>query len=453
MTELRRVWARLLLKFLSVLQLLFAVIPAKAGIHSDLNTEEQMDSGFRRNDELKQAHSPTRLNLFLVCVAMLLSANTAAAPRVGVVTMEPGLEYWARFGHDAILIDDRADDPTSTPLLYNYGYFDFDQPGFLLHFAQGYMSYMLAAVPLDADLAGYRQDGRGVTLQWLDLTPAQAQKLAQFLAWNARPEHATYRYDYFTQDCSTKVRDALDAATDGLLRRQLSSPSQGLTYRSEAVRLGAPLPWLGLSMHFALGPFGDRPMSRWEEAFVPMRLRDALREVRTERGTPLVTSESTLLPNRLALPPAEAPNWRWRFLGLGIGLAALVLIGTRRASRTTAALAGVFWLLCGLAGLGLAALWGLTEHRAIWGNENLLLTNPLCLLLLPGALQLARGRLPPRWHQSVLLLIALIAGVALFLKCLPFRIQGNGDWIALFLPIHLTLAYAGRWTGSQSPVD
>ena len=387
-----------------------------------------------------------RLRAFaaLASLVMLLSTLASAAPRVGVVTMEPGVEYWARFGHDAILIDDRADDPASTPLLYNYGYFDFDQPGFLLHFAQGYMSYMLAAVPLDEDLAGYRDEGRGVTLQWLDLSPAQAQKLARFLAWNARPEHATYRYDYFTANCSTKVRDALDAATDGLLRRQLSSPSQGLTYRSEAVRLGSPLPWLGLSMHFALGAYGDRPLSLWDEAFVPMRLRDALRSVRTARGTPLVLAESTLLPNRLPLPPDETPNWRWRFLGLGLALAALALLGMRRAPRTTAVFAGGFWLICGLAGLALAALWGWTEHVAIWGNENLLLTNPLCLLLLPGAWQLARGRQPPRWHRPIVRTIALIAGVALFLKFLPFRIQRNGDWIALFLPIHLALAYAGR---------
>jgi hypothetical protein len=386
---------------------------------------------------------------WLVVFSLLLCAAAAAAPRVGLVTMEPGVDYWERFGHDAILIDEGTDDPDEPrQLLYNYGYFDFDQPGFLLHFAQGYMYYLLAAIPLDVDLASYRTEGRGVTLQWLDLTPVQAEKLARFLAWNARPEHATYRYDYFTENCSTKVRDALDAATDGLLRRQLSSPSQGLTYRSESVRLGSPLPWLGLSMHFALGPYADRPLSLWEEAFVPMRLRDALRSVRTARGTPLVLGESTLLPSRLPPPPQEAPNWRWRFLGLGIGLAVLVLIGARRAPRTTAALSGVFWVLCGIAGLGLAAIWGFTEHRAIWGNENLLLTDPLCLLLLPGAFFLARGRLPPRWHRHLLLLVALIAGVALFLKFLPFRIEGNGDWIALFLPIHLALAYSARMAAS-----
>ncbi|HTA64798.1 MAG TPA: DUF4105 domain-containing protein [Xanthomonadaceae bacterium] len=367
-----------------------------------------------------------------------------AAPRIGVVTMGPGDEYWSRFGHDAILVDDRADDPSSAPMLYNYGYFDFNQPYFFLHFAQGYMSYQLAAVPLRVDLIEYAYEGRGASLQWLDLPPAQATKLQRFLEWNVRPENATYPYNYFTADCTTRVRDALDYALDGRLRAQMTTPSHGLTYRSEAIRMGAPELWLGLSMHFALGPYADRPLSLWDEAFIPSRLQDSLRTIRTAAGTPLVTKEITLLPQRL--PPAlgEAPQWRIWFVLAGLGLAALFLLGSRYAARTTAAFAGLYWLKCGLLGLGLIVIWAFTEHVAIWGNENILLASPLCLALLPGAWSTLRGRTPARWHAHVLLLVALSAGVALFLKFLPFRIQSNGDWIALFLPIQIALAYAGR---------
>ena len=377
-------------------------------------------------------------------VLLLISANGIAAPRIGVVTMQPGLEYWARFGHDAILVDDRADDPSSTPLLYNYGYFDFDQPGFLLHFAQGYMSYQLAAVPFDEDLAGYAQEGRGVSLQWLDMTPAQATKLQRYLQWNALPEHATYRYDYFKQDCSTRVRDALDRALDGELHQQLSAPSQGLTYRFEAVRLGAPSWWMGLSMHFALGPYADTPLSLWDEAFVPMRLQASLRTVHTAAGTPLVLKEIELLPHRLPPTLSEPPRWRPWFVAFGLLFAMLALVGVRFAPRTTAAFSGLFWLKCGLLGTGLIAIWAFTEHVAIWGNENILLASPLCFALLPGAWATMRGRQPPRWHALVLKLVAISAGIAFVLKFFPSRIQDNGDWIALFLPIHLALAYAGR---------
>ncbi len=390
----------------------------------------------------------TRARLLLATVLLALAclgvAPALAAPQVGMVTMQPGLEYWSRFGHDAILIDDRADHPSSTPLLYNYGFFDFDQPGFFLHFAQGYMTYLLAAVPLDVDLQSYREEGRGVELQWLDLTPTQAQQLANALALNAQPEHASYRYDYFTANCSTKVRDALDTALGGLLKSQLGSPSHGLTYRSEAVRLGAPLPWLGLSMDFALSSYGDAPLSLWDEAFVPMRLRDSLRNVHTERGTPLVLSELTLVPNRLPLPPEETPSWRSRFILVGIALAILVLLGYWKAPRTSAAISGIFWVVCGLAGIGLSVLWGLTEHRAIWANQNILLTSPLSLLLLPGAWQMVRGLPASRWHTLWVGVVAISACAALFLKCFPFLDQANGNWIGLFLPIHLALAYAVR---------
>jgi hypothetical protein len=368
-----------------------------------------------------------------VGVALFLSMAAAAAPRIGVVTMQPGLDYWARFGHDAILVDDRADHPDSVPMLYNYGYFDFNQPYFLLHFAQGYMSYQLAAVPFREDLAGYAYDRRGVSLQWLKMTPEQATNLQHFLQWNALPQNSTYRYDYFTADCATRVRDALDHALGGELHDQLTAPSQGFTYRSEAVRLGAPDLWLGLSMHFALSSYADHPLSRWDEAFIPMRLQDSLRTIHNPDGTPLVEQEMV-----------QMPQWRIWFVLLGLGLAVLALVGTRYAPRMTALFSGAFWLVCGLAGTGLIAIWGLTEHVAIWDNENILLTSPLCFALLPGAWEIARGRVPSPFHFRFLLLVAVSAGIALFLKCLPFRIQSNGDWIALFLPIHLALAYAGR---------
>ncbi|MBS0456109.1 MAG: DUF4105 domain-containing protein [Proteobacteria bacterium] len=384
-------------------------------------------------------------------IALSFATNGFAAPRIGVLTMGPGDEYWSRFGHDAIVVDNRADDPASEPMDYNFGYFDLDEPGFFLHFVQGRAMYQLVALPAREDLQQYAQAGRGAVVQWLDLTPAQATKLQQRLQWNARPENARYHYDYFTQDCTTRVRDAIDYALDGQLHAQTTTPSHGLTYRSEAVRLGAPEWWLGLSMHFALGPYADRPLSLWDEAFIPSRLHDTLATVRTARGTPLVRDEQRLLPQLLPEAPADFPAWRVWFVGIGLALALVFLAGWRFIPRATAVLAGMFWLTCGLLGSGLLGIWAFTSHVAIYGNENILLTSPLCLLLLPGAWSSLRGRPPGLWHRRLLLLVAISAGAALFLKFLPFRIQRNGDWIALFLPIHLALAYAAHGRGKTHP--
>jgi len=91
-------------------------------------------------------------------------AATVSTPQLALVTVGPGRTYWERFGHDAIVVNEPS---ARQPIIYNYE--------------------------------------RSVTVQMLNLTPAQARQLAAFLAWNARPQNARYRYDHFINNCATKV--------------------------------------------------------------------------------------------------------------------------------------------------------------------------------------------------------------------------------------------------------
>lgn len=375
-----------------------------------------------------------------VAQARAVQADAPAAPRIGVVTMGPGDVFWERFGHDAIVVDDPA---RGEPVSYNFGFFDLAEDGFIGRFVRGEMQYMLVALPLADDLQYYREVGRGATLQWLDLAPAQARRLAADLAENARPENARYRYDYYTDNCATRVRDALDRALGGALRRQMEPRSRGDTYRSESVRLASPAPWMRLLFDIGLGPYGDRPLSRWEQAFLPRRLADDLREATLADGRPLVLAETELLPQRQAGEPVERPRVLWPWLLLG--LAAAVVALAARARRAVAGVAAGFWLACGTLGLVLVLSWAFTEHRALWANRNLLLFNPLCLLLLPGAGSLLRGRNPSARFRTLLVAVAALAMLALLPLWLQAMPQRNGHWIALLLPIHA--AFAWRWAG------
>jgi hypothetical protein len=309
------------------------------------------------------------------------------------------------------------------------------------------MRYRLVALPLQDDLAYYRQVGRGVSIQWLDMAPAQAQALSDALALNARPENARYSYDYFTDNCATRVRDALDRALGGRLHAQLAGRSRGNTYRSEAVRLASPASWMWLGFDVGLGPFADVPLSRWDEAFVPMRLADGLREVTLVDGHPLVSAEERLLPHRVAPEPPETarPWWPWLLVGLLLSLGVILL--SERAPRTVFVFAASFWMIAGLLGALLLFLWFGTAHRAAWANQNLLLLNPLCLLLLPAAWHLLRNRAPGRWFGRVLLAVLAGGFVAWVMRWLPvFPYQDNARWIALLLPVHAVLALRLRRT-------
>lgn len=373
------------------------------------------------------------LAALLLC---LLPALAAAAPRIGVLTMEPGEIFFERFGHNAIVVDDPA---AGGPVSYNFGYFDLDEPGFHHNFVLGHMRYWLVALPMERDLAYYRRVGRGASIQWLDLAPERALALSQALAARASGEDARYAYEYFTSNCSTQVRDALDGALDGALKAQLSARSQGNSFRSESVRLAAPAPWMAIGFHLGLSGAADKPLSRWDEAFVPMRLRDALREVKFADGRPLVLAEETLLPHRLAPPPSETPRLRGPAFLAGLALAVLVFWLGRRAPRLLAGLAGGFWLLAGVAGAVLAFLWAGTAHVFAHGNQNLLLLSPLCLALLPGAWARLRGREPGRFFRPLVLVVAGSAALAGFLKFMPFVSQENTEWVLLLLPLHWAL--------------
>lgn len=377
-----------------------------------------------------------RPGVLLLLLALLpLAATAQAGPRVGVITLEPGESYYERFGHNAIVVET----PGAAPISYNFGYFDLDEENFFLHFIRGRMQYSLLALHRDQDLAQYARAGRGAGVQWLDLAPAQASELAAKLAENARPEHARYTYDYFTSNCSTRVRDALDDVLGGALQAQLSGRSQGNTYRSESVRLATPAPWMAVGFHLALASDADRPLSRWDEAFIPMRLRDSLRDVRLEDGRPLVASEQSLLPHRIGQPPAEAPRLRAPALFAGLALAGLTLWCARRRPRLMAAGALAFWILAGLAGLVLLLIWFGTAHVVGHGNQNLLLLSPLCLLLLPGGWARLRGREPSKRFRWLLWAVVGSAALAGFLTLLPFRAQQNVEWVLLLLPLHWAL--------------
>ncbi len=373
-------------------------------------------------------------------MAMLCFSSIAAtaAPRIGVMTMQPGEIFFERFGHDAIVV---VDAHTGEATSYNFGFFDMGEPGFVGRFAHGDMQYYLVALPLQQDLSYYREVGRGVSLQWLDLPPEQAQALADALAERAKPENARYRYDYFTSNCSTQVRDALDAAMDGALKSQMVGRSRGNTFRSEAVRLASPAWWMWLGFDIGLGPYADTPMSRWEEAYVPMRLADSLREAKNAAGRPLVQAEQVLVPHRIAAEPPEQPRRWWPWLLAGLLVAAAILSMAPRKPRLVAALALPLWLVCGLCGALLVFLWGFTEHHAAWANRNLLLFNPLCLLLVPGAIPLLRKRAPAAWFRWLLVVVAAAAAIAWFLHWLPLPLQYNQSWVALLLPAHAALAY------------
>lgn len=374
---------------------------------------------------------------------------------VTLLTMGVGEQVWELFGHNALWFHVERPPSSGGPVdvVYNWGIFDSSQPYFIPHFLQGRMLYSMGGYGYEETLIEYRQRDREVWAQELDLTNAQKIALRDFVIWNSQPQNARYRYDYFRDNCSTRVRDALDRVLGGVIRATFGSRETNNTYRSETLRLTQREPLLASGIDLGLGRPADKKLSAYDEMFLPMRLRDYIRELRVsdgEGGTkPLVKSERRLLPT-LSHPEASAPpNWMPVFATLGILLAVLFgVVGWRAArgsagARYTAATLFAIWAFgVGILGLILTLLWTVTDHTFAHRNENLLLFNPGWLVLVVLAPMTAvKGRLS-RTTRWVTWCLAVLAVIALLLHLVGLSRQANGEIIAFALPPMLALAWA-----------
>ncbi len=376
-------------------------------------------------------------------IAAAQSDTELTAPRISLLSFAPGEIYWQRFGHNALLVRD-ADGRGAR--VYNYGIFDFHQKNFFLNFARGHMLYRVDETPLIATLNQYAAEGRWVIEQELALDSAQRRALSEFLATNALPQNAEYRYDYFISNCSTRVRDALDQALGGQLRMQLQSRPAPISYRAEVLQLMAPEPALMFGMDLGLGAVVDAPLDQWQDGFIPMRLMAALREVQINPSQPdqrpLVALERELVRVPGITPEAGGPvvpaaQPIMPFLLAGFGWALVLILSAWLMRRSLfAALATAQVLLAGVGGLVLLLGWLATDHWGMARNLNLLLLNPLWWWLLPAALSQFRRR--PRARAAtgiwVLGLLALASLPGLYLSE-----QNNAHWVAVLLPAQLAM--------------
>ncbi|TAL74537.1 MAG: DUF4105 domain-containing protein [Rhodanobacter sp.] len=376
-------------------------------------------------------------------------ASVANAPganlEVYLVTYGPGDVYWERFGHDAIELRDAVG---GEAINFNYGMFDFNAKNFFLNFARGRMRYLMDAEPTEPEEADYVAAGRSITRQRLALSPQQAGALRDFLLWNLRPENVGYPYDYYVDNCTTRVRDAFDKALGGIIHTQLLTQTGSMTYRQQTVRLMRAQPWLMLVLDLGLGPYADQPMNGWTESFLPEVLQHQLRSIRVPGAAggnqPLVESETVLAPSRVVAPPASAPDLRLPLAAAGLALA-LILLATARWWRTGyALLVSMFCIAAGLVGVILIALWTLTAHHSAWANANLLLFSPLAFLLSRAAWRLRHGHAPSRLAGTALSMQLLAVLAAIALHALPGTVQQNQPWILFALPVWLAVAWTLR---------
>ncbi len=318
-------------------------------------------------------------SIFVLSIILLLSLHIkvqAQAPKlssnakISLITGTPGDQLYNCFGHSAIRIQDPQ---LKMDFLYNYGTFDFDTPNFYLKFVQRKLLYSLSKSSYKGLVRAYQHEGRGIYEQEFLLNTADKQALFDRLHKNYQPENREYLYDFFYDNCATRIRDILqDQLGDQLVLAQAKADRRFRSYLDEYL---APSPWIDLGIDIILGLEADRKADIAAQMFLPDYLADNLSQAQY-KGAPLLGEKQWLLDPQ---QPQEDSNAWGPFMVMTLiffGILGVSWLSKKRTLLINVLDTSLFSILS-LAALLVAFLWWGTDHIATQYNLSLFWANPL----------------------------------------------------------------------------
>ncbi len=368
---------------------------------------------------------------FLLILLTFVGLGPAKAQfwEVSLLTADPGTELYSSFGHSAIRM--REIGPDGRDLVFNFGTFDFDTPNFYGKFATGKLNYMLSIATYDRFIIEYDYYKRGLREQVLDLNQDQKDFLLQHLDAQYDPARRFYKYDFFYNNCATKIRDAFDIAMGEQLVWS-DSIAEEKTFRNLIDEFVLPLPWADFGIDLALGAVIDRPATELEKQFLPTYMEQAFANATiVENGVsrPLVKQSRVLLEYPKENAQQSLLNPSVVFWLLTLVFAALTLYGFKKGKLMKGLDVALFGTV-GTLGVVVTFLWFFTDHSATAWNWNILWAFPGHLVLVWGLV----ARPNANWISSYLL-FAMGATVMTLL----FWIFGLQSFSPALIPILLLL--------------
>jgi hypothetical protein len=326
---------------------------------------------------------------------------------ISVITCGPYQgELYSAFGHSAFRVHDPA---AHLDKVYNYGTFDFDQPNFYLNFTRGHLLYKLSAYDYQHFQNSYIYYNRFIHEQILNLTPAQKQRLFDYLEWNTLPENESYYYDYFYNNCATKIRDVVATVFGDSVKFDGSYITNSSTIRNLTDVYLEPQPWGDLGIDICLGLPMDKTATPYEHMFLPDFIESGFDHATIQQNNtvvPIVKVKNMVYESRNEPQVRGFFHPLFFFLTIAVLVAGLSVYDVRRG-KASAWFDAILFSITGLIGILLLFLWLGTDHKAAANNMNLLWAFPFNLV---AAIALIRN---PRWLEKYFFAIAVLSALLL----------------------------------------
>lgn len=372
---------------------------------------------------------------FILFLLLLLTVSAKAqfgslspAGEISILTIGPGAELYDKFGHSAFRIKDSL---SGVDVVFNYGVYDFNTPNFYTKFVQGKLLYELGVSYYQPFYENYVAQNRWVKEQVLNLTKEEKQDISDFLWHNALPENKKYKYDFFYDNCATRIRDVMWEVLGNKLEFHEDHIKEELTFRQLIQQNLQANTWGSMGIDIALGAVIDRKARPIEYQFLPDYVYEGAANAvikRNEETVNLVKSTKVLFENEPTPPDNNfllSPLFVLSLLGLLI-----IFITYRDYKRNTRSrfLDVFLFFVTGFLGVFLLLLWFATDHTATANNYNLLWAFPISLFFIWA---ISKRNIAINIKRYLLLLIILlvlltihwITGVQVFaIALLPFLI-------------------------------
>ncbi len=327
---------------------------------------------------------------------------------ISIITIGPGKNLYDKFGHSAFRVKDEIN---GIDWAYNYGTYDFNTPNFYTKFAQGKLNYNLSVANFDAFFQHYVQENRWVKEQVLNLSNAEKNALFQYLQNNAKSENRGYLYDFFFDNCATRIRDVLKAVLGDDLQYNDNFVTEQYTFRELIQKNVHYNTWGSLGMDVAIGAVADRPATAWEYQFLPAYIfeaADVATVTKQNNKEPLVKATKSLFENAPKEDDSNffmSPLFVFGILGLIILVVTLQDFRKKKRSRY---LDGIIFFCTGLIGILLLLLWVATDHSTTVNNYNLLWAFPVSLFLFVANSKKQPKKWVSKYYAFLLILFALL---------------------------------------------
>ncbi len=314
------------------------------------------------------------ITLLFFFPSQIFAQNDSCHLRISILTATPGEELYSTFGHSALRVTDTV---SNRDIVYNYGTFNFDEPDFYMKFVRGKLSFYLSTDNFENFMAEYQQEKRGIAEQVLNLTCAEKYNILMLLQANMMEHNRVYKYDFTFDNCTTRLRDLVEKATDSTVHfgEALKTKASFRNLIYEYLNYNDKQ-WSKLGIDILLGSKTDAIMTPRQVMFLPDYLMKTF-DSSTIDSRNLIADKNTLIkPDYSQIKKDNLAHPFFIFTCLFVLIAFLSFSKNLPVQKFLIAFDGFLFFIIGLLGVLIIFMWLGTDHIMCRNNYNLLWTWP-----------------------------------------------------------------------------